>query len=366
MNPTVSFIVPCYNLAHLLGECIESILAQTFHDFEILIMDDCSPDHTEQIAHSFPDRRIRYIRNPKNLGHLRNYNKGIELSRGKYVWLVSADDRLTSPRVLEKFVRVLDAHPEVGYACCSGVEIREENQLIPAKYSVQSNQDRIFAGEEFLERLLYSNFVIASSGMVRKTCYENFGVFPLDLPYAGDWYLWCLFALHHDVAYFSEPMVGYRVCGQSMTDAFVDAGAATCASDDLAVLWRIDRKAEEAHKHEIECQCRRAIAYEYARQLLGKRYRGYLRSMTLQECEASIARYAAGTQEIKWLRARIYGSVGDISFQSGDFRKSQDFYSLALRQQFWLPKLWVKILLLRTGGLGMRIRRRRTASFSHV
>src|SRR5947209_11370258 len=86
-KPKVSFVVPCYKLAHLLPECINSILSQTFKDFEILIMDDCSPDNTEEIARSFKDPRVKHIRNDPNLGHLRNYNKGIELSRGRYIWL---------------------------------------------------------------------------------------------------------------------------------------------------------------------------------------------------------------------------------------------------------------------------------------
>ena len=79
--PKVSFIVPCYKLAHLLPECVGSILAQTHEDFEILIMDDSSPDNTSEVARSFGDTRVVHMRNKVNLGHLRNYNEGIELSR---------------------------------------------------------------------------------------------------------------------------------------------------------------------------------------------------------------------------------------------------------------------------------------------
>src|SRR5208283_2490112 len=77
--PTVSFIVPCYKLAHLLPNCVHSILMQTYRDFEVLIMDDCSPDATPQVAQSFQDPRVKHIRNDPNLGHLRNYNHGIGL-----------------------------------------------------------------------------------------------------------------------------------------------------------------------------------------------------------------------------------------------------------------------------------------------
>src|SRR5579862_9390224 len=115
MNPKVSFVVPCYKLAHLLPECIQSILSQTYKDFEILIMDDKSPDNTPEVARSFGDERVKHIRNEPNLGHLRNYNKGIGLSRGEHVWLISADDRLRCNYVLQRYVDLMDAHPNVGY-----------------------------------------------------------------------------------------------------------------------------------------------------------------------------------------------------------------------------------------------------------
>ena len=100
MDPKVTFIVPCYNLAHVLPECVNSILSQSFSDFEVLIMDDCSPDNTPEVARSFSDARVRHVRNEKNQRHLANYNKGIKLAKGEYVWLISADDRLRKPYVL--------------------------------------------------------------------------------------------------------------------------------------------------------------------------------------------------------------------------------------------------------------------------
>src|ERR1700710_1386671 len=110
-NPTVSFVVPCYELAHLLPECVASILSQTYTDFEILIMDDCSPDDTEKVAATFRDERVKYIRNSENLGKLRNYNKGIGLCGGEYIWLISADDYLRKPYILEHYMRVMETNP---------------------------------------------------------------------------------------------------------------------------------------------------------------------------------------------------------------------------------------------------------------
>src|SRR5437016_5697097 len=101
-TPRVTFVVPCYKLGHLLAECLKSILAQTYRDFEVLVMDDCSPDDTAEVARSFHDPRVKHIRNEPNLGHLRNYNRGLDLAEGEYIWLVSADDRLRKPYVLER------------------------------------------------------------------------------------------------------------------------------------------------------------------------------------------------------------------------------------------------------------------------
>src|SRR5262245_12964431 len=131
-NPTVSFIVPCYKLAHLLPECVNSILGQTFSDLEILIMDDCSPDNTGEVARSFTDPRVKYVRNDPNLGHLRNYNKGIGLTKGEFVWLISADDCLRRPYIVERYVEVMRKNPRVGYAFCPGVGLagRQETNVI--------------------------------------------------------------------------------------------------------------------------------------------------------------------------------------------------------------------------------------------
>src|SRR6266446_10699268 len=126
MNKKVSFVIPCYNLAYLLPECINSILSQTYEDFEVLIMDDCSPDHTPEVAQSFHDPRIKHVRNETNLKHHRNYNKGIELSRGKYVWLISADDCLRRPYTLERYVQVMEEHPEVGYVFSPAMRLQDD------------------------------------------------------------------------------------------------------------------------------------------------------------------------------------------------------------------------------------------------
>jgi len=124
-KPAVSFVVPCFNLAHLLPECVNSILRQSYGDFEVLIMDDLSPDDTAAVAKSFSDPRVTYVRNDRNLGHLRNYNKGISLSRGRYIWLISADDYLRKPVDPGALRGLLGLPPAAGAAPTSAADAGE-------------------------------------------------------------------------------------------------------------------------------------------------------------------------------------------------------------------------------------------------
>src|SRR5262245_43985084 len=165
-TPKVTFIVPCFKLAHLLPDCVNSILGQTFGDFEILIMDDCSPDNTPEVARSFGDPRVKHVRNEPNLGHLRNYNKAIEMAAGEYLWLISADDRLRRPYVLEQYLRVLEANPGVGFAFCPGYALQGNVETEMVGWATLDSPDTILDGRVFLKRLLESNCVLAPSGIV--------------------------------------------------------------------------------------------------------------------------------------------------------------------------------------------------------
>src|SRR5260370_1822088 len=135
LKARVSFIIPCYKLAHLLSECVGSILSQTHQDFEVLIMDDCSPDNTPEVARSFQDPRVKHIRNEQNLGHLANYNKGISLAQGEYIWLISADDSLRSTQVLQRFVRMIYHAPNIVYVFFPTLQLVTGQELVVRPHS---------------------------------------------------------------------------------------------------------------------------------------------------------------------------------------------------------------------------------------
>jgi glycosyltransferase involved in cell wall biosynthesis len=348
-TPKVSFVVPCYRLAHLLPACITSIRAQSREDFEVLIMDDCSPDETAAVATSFRDPRIRHVRNDHNLGHLANYNKGISLSRGEYIWLISADDRLRQPYLLERYVRAMDRNEKVGYACCPGIILEGDRETTVD--GLVARRDTIFEGRTFLRRLLTGNFVIAASGMVRRTCYERFGAFPLDLPYAGDWFLWSLFALHYDVAYFAEPMVNYRAHELSMTNHLMTHRSTATLQEGFAVLWRIWKEANRIGEANAAAQCLARLADLYGRHLAGWTDRGQPYRMAEGEFEVSLAREGSHDGE-RALRSRVWVAAGDYSIRRLKFPDARRYYCHAADYDHSMG-LRGRQLFLKTGTPGL-------------
>jgi hypothetical protein len=357
MNPKVTFIVPCYKLAHLLPDCVNSILSQTFTDFEILIMDDCSPDNTPEVAATFKDPRVKHIRNEPNLGHLRNYNKGIALSRGQYVWLISADDYLRRPYVLQRYVEVMDAHPEAGYIFCPAVKVRNGREI--ETLTVQSTKDSIFDGRRFLKKLIFENSIVSASGMVRKTCYDTVSVFPLDRPWGGDWYLWCVFALTGKVAYLAEPMVCYREHDLSMTTKLMKDDVDQCSREDITMPWTIKHKVEEAGCQYLVKSCLESAAYEYARRIATKRYKSANSIMTIDQFEESLCRSTSDEKERNFVRARVHANIADFYYWQDEVSVAREFYISAVRKDPWMPTVWLKRLLLISGDAGSWLRRTR-------
>jgi hypothetical protein len=318
-------------------------------------MDDCSSDNTPQVANSFQDGRVRHIRNNLNLGHLRNYNKGIGLARGKYIWLISADDYLRTKNVLQRYVETLESNPNIGYTFCPGVGVKDGRETAVLGYSVYGMRDKIISGHRLLRGLLERNIVLAASALVRRECYEKLGAFPLDAQWAGtpldfgwngDWYLWCLFALHFDVAYFAEPMVCYRDHDLAMTSLLTQPDyVERCSAAEIGMLWLIREKAIASGMHTMMTRCLLAIADEYARQATSKQYRNATCSITMEQFEESLCRSTSSEEERERIRARFFMAMGDAARQRGDLAAARTFYVRALGKDASIAKVYPKLLL---------------------
>lgn len=172
--PRVSVAVPVYNGERYLGEALESLLAQTFGDFELIICDNASTDGTGEIARSYAakDRRVRYVRNERNLGLGGNVRRAFELSSGAYFRWHAADD-LSGPETLERCVTVLDRQPGVVLAYPK-TKFIDENGRVTSEYEDGVHLQATRPSERFrqvLERLRYVNaqFGLLRADVLRRT-----------------------------------------------------------------------------------------------------------------------------------------------------------------------------------------------------
>lgn len=242
-QPVVTFIVPCYKLAHMLKECVDSILAQSYPNLEILILDDCSPDDTPAVAASYTDPRVRHIRHASNVGNIRNYNIGIQNASGKYLWRIDADDRLRSRTLVERYVNQLESDPNIVFAFCAGLDF-DEHGVEHRITGVAAERDCVLSSDEFMWQIVMCNIVCTPSGMARTEDYLRIGLFSTELPHSADWFAWSLLGSFGPVAYYAEPGVNYRRHQASMSAQLIKSRSEIVGRDEIEVQWHIHRLCE--------------------------------------------------------------------------------------------------------------------------
>ncbi len=206
--PKVSVVIPAYNAMAYLPETVESVLKQIFTDFEVLIIDDGSLDHTVQWVSQLVDPRVKLI-SQENQGVPAARNKGIAHAQGEYVSFLDADD-LWEPTILEKQVRCLEDNPAIGLVYTWMALI--DQQGTPTGRVMTSN-----AEGEVWKQLVVQNPVPCSSVMVRRCCFETVGVFDRNLRNIDDWDMWIRIAARYPFAVIKEPLMRYRQHHNNMT-----------------------------------------------------------------------------------------------------------------------------------------------------
>jgi len=200
-NMLVSVIIPVYNGEKYIGEAIDSILNQTFRDFELLIINDCSTDKTVSVINKYRDKRIKLINNDKNLGLAGARNVGIDNAKGKYIAWLDSDDISLNTR-LEKQINLLENNPSFGL-CGTWVKTIGSTQQV-WKCLTQS--------ELIKSTMLFNNCFATSSVMLRKEILtKNRYLFDLDYPTAEDYDLWEKISHHCEVTNIPEVLTYYRV-----------------------------------------------------------------------------------------------------------------------------------------------------------
>jgi len=215
----VSVVITCYKYAHFLGQALDSVLAQTHRNVEVIVVNDGSPDNTDEVmAPYLSDTRVRYIKQ-ENAGQAVAKNRGIQEATGEFIAFLDADDAWEATK-LESQIRLF-ARPDVGVTFTMMDFMDEGGKRIPYTVTELSRPRRGRVTKE----LFVDNFVPFSASMVRRKCFEVVGMMDASLRMAIDWDLWLRMSVHYEFDFVEEPLLLYRIghAGQMSRNYFVRA-----------------------------------------------------------------------------------------------------------------------------------------------
>jgi len=203
IKPEVSVIIPTYNRGYLVGRSIESVLNQTYHNFELIIVDDASTDNTKEVIKKYQkvDSRIIYLNHDKNKGGSAARNTGIKAAKGKYFAFQDSDDEWL-PEKLEKQMKYFEKSPSVIGVVYTGFwRIKnDEKRYIPSD-KIMNKDSRIH------NELLRSNFIGTPTILINKDCLKDVGYFDETLPRLQDWELVLRLSKKYIFKFIDEPLV---------------------------------------------------------------------------------------------------------------------------------------------------------------
>ena len=220
-SPLVSIVVPAYNCEKYLPQRLSSIFAQTFQDFEVILLDDCSSDRsTSVIARYWNHPKVTHISlNTRNSGStFRQWQKGIAAAKERYIWIAESDDA-SDPNFLSTLVPVLEKNPHIGLAFCQSYRMNAKGRV---RGTWKSQTDRLdfelftrdffMKGIQYIERFMLSmNTIPNASGVVfRRAVYDSVGGVETDIPLCSDWLTWLKILCRSDVFFCAQPLNYFR------------------------------------------------------------------------------------------------------------------------------------------------------------
>jgi len=197
MKPLLTIVIPTFNRADFLRESVHSVLSQTFTDFELIVVDDGSTDHTKEVMLEFP--RVRYVACEENSGVSHARNLGIGLARGRYICFLDSDD-LWIQNKLETQIHWMESHGECQVCYTDEIWIRKGVRVNPM------NKHRKYSGDIFPHCLPLCT-VSPSSVLMRSSLFDEVGLFDEDLAVCEDYDLWLRISLKYPVHFIAEKLI---------------------------------------------------------------------------------------------------------------------------------------------------------------
>lgn len=229
MKPLVSVIVPNYNHARFLEKRIESILSQTFKEFEVVLLDDASTDDSLQILRKYATHPLvsGFVPSDSNSGSpFGQWATGLSLSSGKYVWIAESDD-FANEKFLEVLTGVLESNVNVGMAYCDSDVVDEDGSIRMQNPDDAATRNSFeMTGDEFLQKHLYYKCAVpnVSCTLMRKQSIEATGFIPSNFRYVGDWMFWIRFFETGTRVFFSNQKLNYFRTHVATTRSFSSLG----------------------------------------------------------------------------------------------------------------------------------------------
>jgi glycosyltransferase involved in cell wall biosynthesis len=276
--PRVTVFIPTYNRARLLRFAIDSVLAQTFADFRLEISDNASADGTPDVVASFDDPRIVYIRQPENVGLLRNHNMFLERVDTEYA-LILSDDDLIYPGLLDRAVRELDGRASAAVVHTAFDVIGAENDVLlqDVDWTHGLTGDAVESSGEFLrESMEWSCRICESTALMRCAALPEGGMNAEDFP-ALDFGMWLrIAATGWEFSFLAETLAACRIHDQSHSSAYgapqgpgyiqgieivsllraIKSRFIAANAERLEDPARLRRLAERAHRRELVLMAR--------------------------------------------------------------------------------------------------------------
>lgn len=282
-EPRVSIVVPNYNYARFLAKRLDTILNQTYQDFDVLFLDDASTDESRAVFDRYADDpRIAACFNEENSGGVfHQWNRGVELARGRYVWIAESDD-YAEPEFLARAVAILDANDDVGIVYTQSWRVEGEEKTSNLDWTSCLNSERwlhdfIADGHEECSRYMIYRCTIpnASAVVFRRELYQKVGGAPEEFTLCGDWMTWVRMLQHTRVAYVSDHLNYFRQHAATTR-------ARTCADlrdvpEKYAVMEYLNRNFSV--ESEVLEDARNEMANEVFRRVLPAADRGALQKI---------------------------------------------------------------------------------------
>lgn len=312
INPLVSIFIPAYNAEIFVRHAIDSVLSQTYSNFELIIIDDASTDDTGTIIDSYRDcPQVRIYHNSTNLGVARNWNLGVTLCRGDFIVRLDADDFYRAD-FLEKILDVFQQYPETEMVF-TGVNLIYGDGSTTAVLPYQDSW--VSPGTDFLPDLLRICHVRSPAACVKRTCYERLGGVIDEMRVHEDWEFWVRVTANCQIGYISEPLTNVRVLNFN-----------GCTNQAI-----IHARSPVACKIWLEHLANQSVPYQLNEQQLAWLKRGMydqLMAFAVMAMESgltgSVEKHLAFAQKLlppgtnSSMRARLYARAAEVYFMHGD------------------------------------------------